>query len=176
MTMQPGPPRAPPSAVNAVLDAHVRRPWMTKRLTDGTKLDLGRTDREQMFTVKPSGTYSFNEMEAGTQYCADGSERRYAKLKLAAILPNAGGHTHPQGVSGLAGPEDGVMAARTGKPAYVIARLRVFAIEKDSTGYAVRVVAGSKLTAAETAEITSLRNRWGRNSGGSGVKCRVVPD
>jgi hypothetical protein len=165
----------------AQVDANVKIAWENKRLTDGTKLDLGRTDQEQGFVVKPEGTFAVNFKQFGTQICNDGSERRAGVLNTADIKPYAGGHTHPKGktgdIVGLPGPEDGQMAAKTAMPAYVISAKRAYAIEKNADGgFTVRVVAGENLSPREKGDIQRSVEKWNLNNGGSGVQCRFIPD
>ena len=165
----------------AQLDANVKMAWENKRLTDGTKLNLGRTDQEQGFVVKPEGTFAINFKQSGTQICNDGSERRVGVLNTADIKPHAGGHTHPKGktgdIVGLPGPEDGQMAAKTGMPAYVISAKRAYAIEKNTDGvFTVRVIAGENLSPREKGDIQRSVEKWNLNNGGSGAQCRFIPD
>jgi hypothetical protein len=163
------------------LDANVKVAWENKRLTDGTKLDLGRTDQEQGFLVKPEGTFVVDFRQSGTQKCNDGSERRVGVLNTSDIKPHAGGHTHPKGktgdILGLPGPEDGQMAAKTGMPAYVISAKRAYAIEKSADGaFTVRVIAGESLSPREKGDIQRNVEKWNLNNGGSGAQCRFIPD
>jgi hypothetical protein len=165
----------------AQLDANVKTAWENKRLTDGTKLDLGRTDQEQGFIVKPEGTFAVNFRQSGTQKCNDGSERRVGILNTADITPHAGGHTHPKGktgdILGLPGPEDGQMAAKTRMPAYVISAARAYAIDKSADGtFTVRVIAGESLSPREKGDIQRSVEKWNLNNGGSGAQCRFIPD
>ena len=168
------------SSTTAALDAQVRQAWLTRKLTDGTKLNLGAVDQEQTFKITPTGTFFVKPKETGTQICVDGSERSYAIVDFAKIAPDAGGHTHPQGkygaISSLPGPDDGRMAVRMGKPAYVISKSRAFAIESIAGVFDVRVVAGSKLGSAEKAKIALRIKTWGSFGGGSGVQCTFHPD
>ena len=162
------------------LDANIKIVWENKRLTDGTKLNLGRTDQEQGFVVKPEGTFAANFKQSGTQICNDGSERRAGILNTADIKPHAGGHTHPKGTTGdivgLPGPEDGQMAAKTGMPAHVISAKRAYAIEKNADGaFTVRVVAGENLSPREKGDIQRSVEKWNLNNGGSGAQCRFIP-
>lgn len=173
----------PPPTVQSptqITDAHVVTAWNDRQLSDGTPLNLGRTNAEQGFIVTPEGTAAISVTRAGRQVCSDGSERLATSLNLSAIRPHAGGHTHPQGrsgdVSGLPGPEDGRMAAATGRPAYVISQRGAFAIETQSGGYSVRQLAGAPLSVTERGEVARLISSWNQNGGGSGVRCTFIPN
>ena len=164
----------------AALDGHVRMAWTTRRLSDGTALNLGATNDEQGFAVGPAGTRAVETKRAGWQRCADGSQRRATVLDLREINPDAGGHTHPLGtlrdiVADVPGDEDGQMAARTGKPAYIISAVRAFAVERRE-GFVVRLIAGRPFTRSERSLIARRTETWGANQGGSGVACRFIPD
>ena len=167
-------------SVWAALDAHVRQAWTRRRLSDGTVLNLGATETEQTFKITLMGTTYVPPKETGRRVCPDGSSGPYAKVDLAKLLPDAGGHTHPLGkygdVSSLPGPEDGVMAVRTGKPAYIISGERALAVEHDGSMFRARVVAGKRFTNVERSVLTALNNVWRRNQGGSGMVCELVPD
>ena len=170
-----------PTGSTALLDVNVKIAWENKRLTDGTRLNLGRTDQEQGFIVKPEGTFAVDFRQSGTQKCDDGSERRVGILNTADIKPHAGGHTHPKGktgdIVGLPGPEDGQMAAKTGMPAYVISAKRAYGIEKSADGaFTVRVIAGESLSPREKGDIQRSVEKWNLNNGGSGTQCRFIPD
>lgn len=151
-------------------------------MSDGTKLKLGNVDNEQLFAVTLTGTVAVNETQSGWQRCSDGSQRRFTITKMAAILPNAGGHTHPLGrlsdiVADMPGPEDGRMAVITHKPAYVISQRRAFVIEQVTPGtFNVRVIAGAKFSRSEQSVIAKQQTSWVRHGGGSGVQCHFVPD
>ena len=167
-------------ALWANLDAHVRTAWMSKRLSDGTRLNLGATDNEQGFAVSTAGTRAVVTRRAGWQECDDNSRRRATVLNLRDIFPDAGGHTHPLGsaryiVAGIPGDEDGQMAARTRKPAYVISAVRAFAIEQRDV-FVVRRIAGRRFSSAEKRIIDRRIQTWGNNQGASGVTCRFTPD
>ncbi len=164
----------------ATLDVQVRNAWTTRRLSDGTRLNLGATKDEQGFAVNGTGTRAVATRRAGWQLCEDGSERRATVLNLQDILPDAGGHTHPLGqsgeiVAGIPGDEDGQMAARTGKPAYVISAIRAFAIQKQDS-FEVRSIAGRPFPRQGRSLIARRVETWGANQGGSGVACRFTPD
>lgn len=174
------PPTPPARTPTQVTDAHVIDAWNNRQLSDGTRLNLGRTNAEQGFIVTPDGTAAISVTRAGQQVCDDGSRRLATSLNLSAIRPHSGGHTHPQGrsgdVSGLPGPEDGRMAAATGRPAYVISQRGAFAIEAQNGAYSVRQLAGAPLSATERGEIARLISSWNQNSGGSGVRCTFTPN
>ncbi len=72
----------------------------------------------------------------------------------------------------LPGPEDGVMARRTGKTAYEISDRGAFAIEKTKVGYRVRIIDGARLTPPERRAIMKTIDGWNQNNGGSGVSCK----
>lgn len=172
----------PDDALAAMADAQVRAAWSRKALSDGTKLNLGRVDEEQMFAVTPTGTFAVVATMAGWQRCDNGTERRATITNTKAIVPNAGGHTHPVGrsadiVADLPGPEDGRMARVTRKPAYVISRRRAFSIRETRPNvFDVAVLAGVKFSKAEQSKIQALQLEWNKHGGGSGVKCQFVPD
>lgn len=163
-------------------DAQVRTAWIRQALSDGTKLNLGRTNEEQMFAVTTTGTFAVVAKRAGWYKCADGSEARATVTNIGAIVPNAGGHTHPIGrkadiLSDMPGPEDGRMARATGKPAYVISRRRAFSIRETArNGFEVVVIEGAKFTQQEQVKIAALQVEWNKHGGGSGVICQFVPD
>lgn len=158
-TVSAGQPRAIglPASENASLDANVVRAWKTGKLSDGSRLNLGRTDREQGFTVREDGVFPLEITRSGVQRCADGSERLATAFALGAIRPNAAGHTYPRGrendVCGLPGPEDGHMALATGKPAYVLSSRGAFAVEKEADGFLVRQLAGKPSSPVEQGEL-----------------------
>lgn len=170
------------AATVELYDAQVRLAWAKRKLSDGTRLDVGLVDMEQMFAVTPTGTFAVVATSAGWRRCDDGSEQRATVANLKAFVSNAGGHTHPLGrnadiLADLPGPEDGRMARATGKPAYVIARRRAFSIREAATNvFDVRVIAGSKFSKAEQARIEALKAKWNQHGGGSGVQCRFDPD
>lgn len=171
----------PPSTDStARMDAHVVEAWHSRELTDGTSLDLGRTDREQGFVVREDGTYPVDISRSGIQRCDDGSERLANVINVGAIRPNAGGHTHPRGrdgdVSGLPGPEDGVMARVTSQPAYVISSRGAFAIEHGPEGFTIRQLAGTPLSSVEKGEMSRLIDAWNQHGGGSGARCTFTPN
>lgn len=169
-------------ATVALYDAHVRQAWTKQQLSDGTRLNLGRTNQEQLFAITTTGTFAVMATRQGWQRCSDGSVDRATVTSQSAVLPNAGGHTHPLGrdgdiVADLPGKEDGRMAKLTGKPAYVISRRRVFAVEEvGPDNFAVRVVAGAAFTRAERSVIAQRIRGWNANQGGGGVQCQFIPD
>jgi hypothetical protein len=179
-----GPTSAPPPTdtrtPTQITDAHIVAAWNSQRLSDGTQLNLGRTNAEQGFIVTPEGTSAISVTRAGRQVCSDGSERLATSLNLSAIRPHSGGHTHPLGrrgdVSGLPGPEDGRMAAATGRTAYVISQRGAFAIEAQNGSYSVRQLVGQPLSATEQGEVARLISSWNQNGGGSGVRCTFIPN
>lgn len=169
-------------ATTPLYDAQVSAAWTRRALSDGTKLDVGRIDREQMFAITPTGTFAVVATRAGWRRCDDGSEARATVANIRGIIPNAGGHTHPLGrnsdiLADLPGPEDGMMAKATGKPAYVISRRRAFSIcETAPNVFDVKLIAGAKFSKSEQAANTNLEAAWAKHGGGSGVVCRFVPD
>lgn len=69
------------------------------------------------------------------------------------------------------------MALATGKTAYVISRRRAFAVDVGKTGeFSVRFLIGKPFSAAEQAELAVQTRQWRQNKGGSGLRCRFVPD
>ena len=166
----------------AIYDAQVRAAWTRHALSDGTKLNVGRIDQEQMFAITPTGTYAVVAKRGGWKRCDDGSAQRATVTNIGAILPNGGGHTHPLGRNGdiladLPGPEDGRMARATGKPAYVISRRRAFAIQETAPNvFDVRVIAGAKFSKSDQGRIKALQIEWNKHGGGSGVVCHFEPD
>lgn len=175
-------PNTPDAATVALYDAQVRAAWIRQALSDGTKLNLGRVNGEQMFAVTTTGTSAVVAKRAGWYKCADGSEARATITNTSAIIPNAGGHTHPLGrnsdiLADMPGPEDGVMAKATGKPAYVISRRRAFSIcETAPNVFDVKLIGGAKFSKSEQAQNANLAAAWSKHGGGSGVVCRFVPD
>ena len=173
-------PNTTDAATVALYDAQVRAAWARHALSDGTKLNVGRINEEQMFAITPTGTFAVVATRSGWQKCDDGSEQRFTVTNTRAIIPNAGGHTHPLGRNGdiladMPGPEDGMMARATGKPAYVIARRRAFSItETTPDRFDVRVIAGAKFSKSEEARIQALQIKWAQHGGGSGVQCHVI--
>lgn len=152
-----------------------------RTMTDGTRVNLGRTDDEQGFRVSKDGMYSRPITKKGTQRCDDGSERQAGALNVGGLAAGeSAGRTHPQGasgnLSGLPGPEDGLVAAATGKPAYVISSRGAFAIDPTSAGFRVRQLAGRRLSGGERSQVRDLVQAWNQNSGGSGQKCTFTPD
>lgn len=153
--------------------------WQSRTLTDGTKLDLGRTDREQGFVLRDGGIFPIVFRASGKYVCDNGRIDVANVIRVDDIRPNSGGHT-PRGQSSgferLAGPEDGQLAERTGKPAYVISSRGAFKIEKVESGFEIKLLAGSRLTPTEQGEIAGTIARWNRHDGGSGVRCKFIPD
>ena len=172
----------PDTSVTAAYDSQVRDAWIRRALSDGTRLDLGHSDKEQMFAVTLTGTKAVVATKRGWRKCEDGSEARVTVTAIASVIPNAGGHTHPLGRASdiradMPGPEDGAMTYATGKSSYVISRRRAFAIDRDAHGqFAVRVIAGKPFGGSELAEIASQTRQWGQNKGGSGLRCEFRPD
>lgn len=169
-------------ATVAFYDAQVQAAWIRQALSDGTKLDVGRTNHEQIFAVTVTGTFPVKITQEGWRRCDDGTQQRATKTNLGLILPRAGGHTHPLGrnsdiVADMPGEEDGVMAKVTEKPAYVISRRRAFAVEETGPdSFAVRVVAGHDFSRSERGRIQSLVATWNKHGGGSGARCVFTPD
>jgi hypothetical protein len=167
-----------PTHQSPARDQQVIDAWNTKRLDDGTRLNLGLTDREQAFVVRDTGIFPI-AMQTGTQRCEDGSERVAGRMNLSAIGADSGGHTHPRGrendVSALPGPEDGRLARATGDTAYVISQRGAFAIDHDGQQFNVRLLVGKPLSAIEQGEIARTIGGWNANNGGSGVQCTFTP-
>jgi hypothetical protein len=153
--------------------------WQTRMLSDGTRLQLGRTDKEQGFVVRPDGIFPIEFRRSGIQRCEDGSSRLANVINRADIVPFSGGHTHPQGrterVSGLPGPEDGIMARATGTPAYVISERGAFKITFVENAFRFEQLAGKALNPREQGEVARSVDWWNANGGGSGVKCTFTP-
>lgn len=170
------------AATVAQYDAQVQTAWIRQALSDGTKLNLGRTDHEQMFAVTVMGTAPVMITQEGWRRCDDGTQQRATKTNLGLILPRAGGHTHPLGrnadiIADMPGEEDGVMARVTGKPAYVISRRRAFAVEESGpANFTVRVVAGKGFSSSERDRIQTLVATWNKHGGGGGARCQFTPD
>ena len=169
-------------ATVALYDAQVGAAWIMQKLSDGTKLQLGHTNNEQMFAVTTSGTFAVAATQAGWYKCVDGSEARATIPNMKGIIPNAGGHTHPLGrnsdiIADMPGPEDGRMARATGKPAYVISRRRAFSIrETTPNAFDVKLIAGAQFSKSELARVAELQVAWSRHGGGTGVVCHFIPD
>ena len=152
-----------------------------KKMTDGTRINLGRTDNEQGFRVTKDSIVSKPLTQKGWQKCDDGSSRRAGKLDVSGLSEGEhAGHTHPQGsdgrISGVPGPEDGQVAAVTGKTAYVISSRGAFAVESTNGGFRIRQIAGGKLSSDEISQMQNQIEAWNQNNGGSGRKCTFTPD
>lgn len=169
-------------ATVALYDGQVRAAWAGRALSDGTKLNLGRTDHEQMFAVTVTGTFPVVVTQEGWRRCDDGTQQRATKTNLGLIVPRAGGHTHPLGrnsdiIAEMPGEEDGIMARVTGKPAYVISRRRAFAVEEPSpNSFTIRVVAGPDFSRSERGRIQAIVATWNKHGGGGGARCEFTPD
>lgn len=154
--------------------------WSSRRLSDGSRLNLGLTDREQGFVVRNDGIFPVSFRQSGIQTCDNGTSQLANKLNASDIRPNAGGHTHPRGrsdsISPLPGPEDGQMATVTGKTAYVISSRGAFAIDRTADGYEVRLLAGRAISPSEQGEISRNIAQWNANNGSSGVRCTFTPN
>lgn len=170
----------PPTRQSSQSDQFVIGAWTSRTLSDGSRLNLGFTDREHGFTVRDDGIFPVSFRQSGTQTCEDGTSRLANKLNVSDIRPNSGGHTHPRGrtdnVSPLPGPEDGQMATATGKTAYVISSRGAFAIDRTANGFEVRLLAGRDISPSEQGEISRSTNQWNANNGSSGVRCTFTPN
>lgn len=149
----------------------------TRQLSDGTPLNLGRTENEQGFRVTEGGIFAYPLKNQRTQICEDGSSRRVATFDVASLDGASGGHTHPQGVDGtiigLPGPEDGRVARASGRPAYVISRRGAFRVQQTADGFEVGLLDGAQLSRAEQADVLDTIEAWNANNGGSGQRCRL---
>ncbi len=75
------------TSVTAAYHAQVRDAWIRHALSDGTKLDLGHSDREQMFAVTLTGTKAVVATKRGWRKCEDGSETRVTATNIASVIP-----------------------------------------------------------------------------------------
>lgn len=167
-------PQAPISDKQRRRDERVVEARRRGHFSDGTEIHLG-TPGEQGFGANDGVTYS-NPMDQVCWRCSNGTTGIGGSFDVERLGPgDSGGHTHPdfdhQGrpISGLPGPEDGVLAARTGQTAYVISSRGVFAIEKTENGFRVRQLDGTSLTRNERRELKALIRAWNQNNGSSGA-------
>lgn len=56
-------------------DQTVINAWQSRTLTDGTKLNLGRSDVEQGFVLRDGGIFPISFKVSGKQVCDDNSVR-----------------------------------------------------------------------------------------------------
>lgn len=147
------------------LDAHVKRAWQSRKFSDGAKIDLGRTDDEQGFIVRPDGIFEVEVVERGVRICSLGGgrkeERVYTRMNLKVLGSHAGGHTHPKGkdgrISQKPGPKDGHIArylSRNGKPSYVIANAGAYAVEWNGSAFDIRTLIGKRISGSVARNIS----------------------
>jgi len=144
----------------------------SQQLTDGLRLNLN--GNEQGFKATGDGT-SANPLQPFCQKCSDGSTREGGYYNWQALAADeSGGHTHGNRLDALPGPEDGSLARKTEKSAYVISRRGVFSIEKTDVGYRIRVIDGARPTSSERNELRERIDRWNEYQGGSGTQCTTT--
>ncbi|HZD10018.1 MAG TPA: RHS repeat-associated core domain-containing protein, partial [Candidatus Binatia bacterium] len=170
---QPG-----PSDQDQAVDEVVVVGYRSRQFTDGTKIRFSlRGYLEQGFNVSADGIFPQNFTQSGTQECDDGTTRSANKLDISNLNGASIGHTHGGGgLDPLPGPEDGVAAAATDRPAYMMSRRGAFAIESTAVGFRVRLLAGRMLSGKEKADIRNTIAGFNQNDGGSGVNCTFTPD
>ena len=109
-------------------------------------------------------------MEQICQRCSDGSKRDGGRYNVEALKPNEkAGHTHMQ--QQIPGPEDGALARKTGKDAYVITPNRVWSVESTEVGFRAWLIDGPYPSRREIIKIQETIDGWNVNQGGSGVLC-----
>jgi hypothetical protein len=140
---QPGPDEETTQLDDIVVTARRER-----RFTSGEAILFPSSgDLEQGFRVGPDGIYPIPFSSSGTQQFTNGTSRRANSINRAGIGDDSGGHTHGGGdLNPLPGPEDGVMAAVTGRTAYQMSARGAFAIENTASGYRVRRLSGRRLS------------------------------
>lgn len=149
----------------------IARAQRTGKLSDRTRLNLSGGN-EVGFTASPDGTKHNPIKDQQCQTCSDGSTRNRGGMDVSNLGPEeVAGHSHPQGFGQLPGPEDGVMARVTGKPAGVISDRGAFAVEKTDVGYRVWHISGAPLEPAEVKAMISIIDAYNTYQGGSGVSC-----
>jgi len=170
---QPGPDEETQKTDEIVVTARRER-----KFTSGERIRFpARGELEQGFRVNEDGIFPVPFSRSGVQRCSDGSSRRANALNLSDIGGDNGGHTHGGGdLNPLPGPEDGRMAAATGRTAYQMSSRGAFAIERTATGFRVRRLSGAGLSGSEQGEMRGLVRNWNQNKGGSGVTCTFTPD
>lgn len=170
---QPGPDEETTRVDDVVVTARRER-----RFTSGEAIRFPPSgELEQGFRAGPDGIYPIPFSRSGTQQCSDGTSRRANSINRAGIGDSSGGHTHGGGgLNPLPGPEDGGMAAATGRTAYQMSSRGAFAIENTASGYRVRRLSGSSLSSSEQSELRGMIRNWNQNNGGSGVTCTFTPD
>lgn len=172
---QPGPDDETTRVDDVVVTARRER-----RFTSGEAIRFPASDRdytEQGFRAGPDGIYPVPFSTSGTQQCSDGTSRQANRINRAGLGGDSGGHTHGGGgLNPLPGPEDGGMAAATGRTAYQMSTRGAFAIENTASGYRVRRLSGSSLSRSEQSELRGLIRNWNQNNGGSGATCTFTPD
>ena len=168
---QPG-----PSEEQQEIDEIIVTAQRIKKFSDGTKIKFPiseSSDLEQGFRVDPNGILEQKFTVKGTQKCDDGSSRAANKINVGGLGANQSvGHTHGGGgLDPLPGPEDGLVAAATGRTAYMISRRGAFAIESTRVGFRVRQIGGRRLRGKERKSVQNTIAKFNQNNGGSGRKC-----
>jgi RHS repeat-associated protein len=163
----------PPSEGQEKVEEVVVTGYRNKEMSDGTKIRFPSSgDLEQGFKVSEDGMYPIPFSRSGTQTCSDGSSRAANSINIAGLGGASLGHTHGGGgLDPLPGPEDGIAAAATGSPAYMMSRAGAFSIESTSVGFRVRQLAGKPLSSRQAAAVQKTVAGYNKNGGGSGVKC-----
>lgn len=162
-----------PSQEQQAVEEIVVTGYRNKAMSDGTKLRFPSSGYlEQGFKVSEDGMYPIPFSRSGTQTCSDGSSRAANAINVADLGDASLGHTHGgRGLDPLPGPEDGVAAAATGSPAYMMSRAGAFSIESTNVGFRVRQLAGKPLSSRQAAAVQKTVAGYNKNGGGSGVAC-----
>lgn len=145
------------------LDNHVRKAWLSKTFTDGTKINLNSETKEQGFIVKSDGIFEVQVQSQRIHKCKDGREIIASTFNPNAFMGHAGGHTHPREAEQKPGPLDGNIAKRLftyGKLSYVITYKGAYAVEWTGQSYVVRNLVGKQLS---EKKIKKLVKKWGQN-------------
>ena len=168
-----------PNSDTQTIDDIVVTARSDKRFTSGETINFPPSgDLEQGFRVGNQGIFPKPFTESGTQTCDDGSSRAANRLYVGDLATGeSGGHTHGGGgLNPLPGPEDGLMAAATGRTAYQLSSRGAFAIESTDVGFRVRLLSGGSLSSSERAELRRLIANWNQHGGGSGRTCTFTPN
>ena len=130
------------------------------------KRDWLSRPRETAFRVNLDGVKEVDITRTETIQCPDGRTVERNVLDRSAFNgAAAGGHTHPKGYDDAPGPEDGNLAAATGKPAYIITNSGVVAIEEVGGSFRARLIQGKWGTSRSAVQ---RRVNQYNSSGGTG--------
>lgn len=152
----------------------------SRRLSDGTRINLGRTDQELGFRVDNGGTTAHEFIgPQKRQMCEDGNPRFVNTFNREGLGDGLLGHTHPRGREEpfdlLVGPDDGIAPAVTGRPAYVMSSRGIFRVSRGPEGFTVTMVEGRRLSRSEERRIIGRIQLWNANNGSAGKKCWDAP-